>query len=152
MTKRMIWILAAAACLAGSASLARPQAKRSHSTQSTRKAAMSLSYHRTGGFAGFNDEVKVDGDTLTVSRRGQQTFQRKLTGEEQKELSALAAEAKRTKFEKAPPHRPVPDAFNTSVSVDGQTVQIDAPPEKMPAAWQKLSDRLAKFVNETAVK
>lgn len=149
MNAKLVVILALAACASGTESSARPKSMPTPPRPPmTQKAVMNLSYSRTGGFAGFNDQVQVHGGTVTVTRRGKTTLERKLTEEEKAELNELGKAAQAEKVTPAPPHRPTPDAFNYTVGVDGETVKLDSPPENLPPAWAKLTERLERFLAE----
>lgn len=112
------------------------------------KAPMVLLYTRTGGIAGFQDEVRVRGDQLTVTRRGKVTTERKLTAEELDRLRALAAKADAAPVPKATKHRPVPDAFNISVAVGSKRVAVSDPPQQLDSAWEELAQALQGLMSQ----
>jgi hypothetical protein len=113
------------------------------------KAPMHLSYSRTGGIAGFNDQVEVIGDSVTVTRRGKAAVTRKLSPEELAHLTALVEQAQNEPPPTVAPHRPVPDAFNISVAVGAQRVTLSSPPGELGAAWQALATGLQGLINPT---
>lgn len=112
------------------------------------KAPMQLLFTRTGGIAGFNDRVQVIGDTLTVTRRGHAPVERKLTAEELAHLHALAEQAQNEPPPAALDRRPMPDAFNITVSVGAQQVALSHADEQS-ASWRALADALQGLINPT---
>jgi hypothetical protein len=140
---------AVAQALARDASRPAPVSAQPASTTSM-KAPMNLFYSRTGGIAGFQDEVRVSGDMLKVTRRGKTTMERKLTAEELTRLKGLAEKAAAAPTPVASKHRPVPDAFNISVGMGGQRVTISEPPEHLNPAWEELAQALRGLM--TAVR
>src|SRR4051794_15457068 len=73
-------------CLAfGCAKPARADA----SAPAAQEHPLKIVYVRSGGFAGFLDELSISGDSLELTRRKKLTFQRRLSADEQKSLAQL---------------------------------------------------------------
>jgi hypothetical protein len=102
---------------------------------------MTVVFERSGGFAGFRDVLTLEGNGLTLTRRGTQVAQRPLSGDESGRLASLVNAAKGAPA--LPPSTGrTPDGFNFSVTVDGEKkVQLNAPssPEAADGPWQALT-------------
>ena len=139
--------LAVTAC-AADGQAANPAAKQ----QTAEEQPMSVVYQRSGGFAGFLDELRIDGDTLVLTRRKQEVARRALSAEEKQSLEKLARDAEAAP---APGHlgHPGADTFTYSVTIGAaaspQLVFVGhAPaPTGLSPKWQALVDTLQALFN-----
>lgn len=116
---------------------------------------MALKYERSGGFAGFRDELLIEGQRLLqVSRRGAVTAKRELAPAEVGQLEALLSRALA-----APPSSPAsmqtPDAFRHVLTLDGEAqprVDLTTPilpgPEEPAGPWVELLAWLERLIDQ----
>ncbi|TCC39952.1 hypothetical protein E0H50_06795 [Kribbella sindirgiensis] len=116
-------------------------------TQSTPVGTgLPLTVSRTGGFAGFDDQVQIGTDGVaTVSKRGKETIRCKLdpsllttitTAAQQVDWASLAATKPATKH---------PDDMIVAVSANGKTARIEDP------AVKPLTASVTKLLTEAAI-
>lgn len=116
-------------------------------TQSTPVGTgLPLTVSRTGGFAGFDDQVQIGTDGVaTVSKRGKETIRCKLdpsllttitTAAQQVDWASLAATKPATKH---------PDDMIVAVSANGKTARIEDPKVK------PLTASVTKLLTEAAI-
>ena len=105
---------AAAAILFATGCAADGQVTSHAKSQPAQEQPMSIVYQRSGGFAGFLDELRIEGDTLVVTRRKKELARRPLSAEEQQELAQLAKGAESAP---APGHLGAPGADTFTISV-----------------------------------
>jgi hypothetical protein len=125
----------------------------SASTQSVQEQPMSIVYQRSGGFAGFLDELRIDGDTLIVTRKKKEVARRTLTADEKQSLEKLKKDAEAAP---APGHlgHAGADTFTYSVTLGSAaspqlvfTGHAQAPNGLSPQ-WEALVEKLQALFTE----
>ncbi|GAA1129429.1 hypothetical protein GCM10009630_29170 [Kribbella jejuensis] len=91
-------------------------------------AGLPLTVSRTGGFAGFNDQVQVGADGVaTVTARGKDTIRCKL---DPSLLTTLSTAAEKVDWASLTPSKPStrhPDDMIIAVSANGKTARLEDP-------------------------
>ncbi|MFF0343593.1 hypothetical protein [Kribbella sp. NPDC004875] len=105
-------------------------------TQSTPVGAgLPLTVSRTGGFAGFDDQVQISPDGIaTVSARGKQTIRCKLDPSLLTTISTAAQQVDWASLVATKPSTKHPDDMVVAVSANGKTARIEDPELKPLAA------------------
>jgi hypothetical protein len=112
---------------------------------------MSVSYERSGGFAGMKETLSIEGASLRVSKRGKVLGERALEQAEQERLAALLAGVAGAESPKpAEPH--ASDTFRVSLLVDGKSrvdVRTLAPHAPgVGAPWEEVLHALDTLLTE----
>jgi hypothetical protein len=105
-------------------------------TQSTPVGAgLPLTVSRTGGFAGFDDQVQIGTDGVaTVSKRGKETIRCKLDPSLLASITAAAQQVDWASLVATKPTTKHPDDMIVAVSANGKTARLEDPKVKPLAA------------------
>ncbi|MFF0264480.1 hypothetical protein [Kribbella sp. NPDC004536] len=109
-------------------------------------AGLPLTVSRTGGFAGFNDQVQVAADGVaTVTARGKETIRCKL---DPSLLTTIAAAAQKVDWASIVVTKPTarhPDDMIIAVTANGKTARLEDPQLK------PLATPVTKLLTEAAI-
>ena len=109
-------------------------------------AGLPLTVSRTGGFAGFNDQVQVAADGVTtVTARGKETIRCKLDPSLLTTISAAAQQVDWASIVVTKPTSRHPDDMIIAVSANGKTARLEDPQLKPLAA------PVTKLLTEAAI-
>jgi hypothetical protein len=109
-------------------------------------AGLPLTVSRTGGFAGFDDQVQISADGVaTVSSRGKQTIRCKLDPSLLTMISSAAQQVDWASLVVTKPSTRHPDDMIVAVSANGKTVRLEDPKVKPLAA------PVSKLLTEAAI-
>jgi hypothetical protein len=109
-------------------------------------AGLPLTVSRTGGFAGFDDQVQVGADGVaTVSSRGKQTIRCKLDPGLLTTITAAAEQVDWASLVATKPSTRHPDDMIVAVTANGKTARIEDPHLK------PLATPVTKLLTEAAI-
>ena len=109
-------------------------------------SALPLTVSRTGGFAGFDDQVLIDTDGIaTVSARGKETIRCKLDPGLLKSITSAAQQVDWSSLIATKPTTKHPDDMIVAVSANGKTARLEDPKVKPLAA------PVSKLLTEAAI-
>jgi hypothetical protein len=116
-------------------------------TQSTPiRSGLPLTVSRTGGFAGFDDQVLIGTDGIaTVSARGKETIRCKLDPSLLKSITSAAQQVDWASLIATKPTTKHPDDMIVAVSANGKTARLEDPKVKPLAA------PVSKLLTEAAI-
>ncbi len=116
-------------------------------TQSTPVGTgLPLTVSRTGGFAGFDDQVQIGTDGVaTVSKRGKETIRCKLDASLLTTITTAAQQVDWASLGATKPATKHPDDMIVAVSANGRTARIEDPKVKPLAA------PVTKLLTEAAI-
>lgn len=116
-------------------------------TQSTPvSTGLPLTVSRTGGFAGFDDQVQIGTDGVaTVSKRGKETIRCKLDASLLTTITTAAQQVDWASLVAGKPATKHPDDMIVAVSANGRTARIEDPKVKPLAA------PVTKLLTEAAI-
>ncbi|WP_238154761.1 hypothetical protein [Kribbella soli] len=116
-------------------------------TQSTPVGTgLPLTVSRTGGFAGFDDQVQIGTDGVaTVSKRGKETIRCKLDPTLLATITTAAQQVDWASMVATKPATKHPDDMIVAVSANGRTARIEDP------KVQPLAAPVTKLLTEAAI-
>ncbi|NOL44129.1 hypothetical protein HPO96_28170 [Kribbella sandramycini] len=107
---------------------------------------MPMTVTRTGGFAGFDDQVQVDADGVaTVSSRGKETIRCKLDPTVLTPLAAAAQQVDWASLKAVKPSVRYPDDMIIAVTANGKVARLEEP------ALKPLTAPVSKLLTEAAI-
>ncbi|HZX07648.1 hypothetical protein [Kribbella sp.] len=109
-------------------------------------AGLPVTVARTGGFAGFDDQVQIGTDGVaTVSSRGKQTIKCKLDPSLLATISAAVEKVDWASLVATKPSTKHPDDMIVSVTANGKTARLENPQLKV------LTAPVSKLLTEAAI-
>lgn len=131
----------------GTGSSSAPTLPTASVTQSTPVGTgLPLTVSRTGGFAGFDDQVQIGTDGVaTVSKRGKETIRCKLDASLLTTITTAAQQVDWASLVAGKPATKHPDDMIVAVSANGRTARIEDPKVKPLAA------PVTKLLTEAAI-